>query len=78
MTQVMALVLVVGAIAALFLWMLRGSLTSERAESRLLKICRGDAGQAARLIEAELSRAPGISRDEAAGRAVQRFERDNR
>lgn len=48
------------------------------AEARLLRICQGNRDQADRLIAAELQRNATISRDEAASRAVQRHQRDNR
>jgi hypothetical protein len=48
------------------------------AEKELLQICLGNEGQAERLIEGEMNRAPGLSRDEAARRAVERYRRDNR
>ena len=51
---------------------------SRNAETRLLRMCRGDRGQVERLIEGELRRSPGIARHEAAARAVRRYERDNR
>ena len=77
MNQPLTLVVVVLAVVALFVWM-RGAGAGERPESRLLKICQGDQAQAERLIEAEIGRAPGISRGEAASRAVHRYQRDNR
>lgn len=48
------------------------------AETRLLRICQGNRDQAERLIDAELKRNATLSRDEAASRAVQRHQRDNR
>ena len=72
MLIVLALVVV-----ALIVWM-RGGSAGKRPESQLLKICQGDQAQAQRLLEAEINRAPGISRGEAAARAVHRYQRDNR
>jgi hypothetical protein len=48
------------------------------AEARLRRICHGNQEQAERLIAGEIARAPGLSRVEAAARAVARYERDNR
>lgn len=57
------------------LW--KGSRMSD-SERRLRVVCRGDAGQAERLITYELVRSPGIPRQEAVARALQAFRRDNR
>lgn len=65
----------IGALAA-WLWLRFGR--RERPEHQLRRICRGDDGQAERLIAGELTRAPHISRDEAARRALDRYRRDNR
>jgi len=70
----LALVVLVGV--GVWRW-LRGRDTPP-AEDRLLRICLGDQRQAESLIDAELRRAPGISRAEAASRAVFRYQRDNR
>ncbi len=43
---------------------------------RLLRACGGDVQRAARLREYETRRAPGISSEEAAQRAIERLERD--
>lgn len=43
---------------------------------KLVLACLGDRAQAERLIEYEVSRAPGISREEAKLRAIDRLERD--
>jgi len=48
------------------------------AEARLLRVCQGNRDQAERLIQAELKRNGTLSRDEAADRALQRYQRDNR
>jgi len=65
-------------------WLLVARLRSSRArgsrrsgEARLLRVCHGDAEQAERLIRGETTRSPGISRAEAAARAVERYRRDN-
>ena len=47
-------------------------------ETQLRRICFGDNGQVERLINSEMTRTPGISRVEAARRAVGRYQRDNR
>lgn len=75
----MDLLITLGVIVAgvlVWRWIRAGS-AGRSAESRLHQICLGDAAQAERLLEAELARAPGLSRPEAAARAVARYERDN-
>jgi len=67
-------VIVLGA----WLWLRRSSGASRQAETQLRRICFGDNGQVERLINGELTRTPGISRAEAASRAVRRYRRDNR
>lgn len=66
-------VIVLGA----WLWLRRRSGVSRQAEIQLRRICFGDDGQVERLISGEMTRTPGISRAEAASRAVRRFQRDN-
>jgi hypothetical protein len=61
-----------------WLWLRPRSGGSRQAERQLRRICLGDDGSVERLINAELIRAPGISRGEAASRAVDRYQRDNR
>ena len=48
------------------------------AKGELTRLCRGDAAQAERLIEAELKRSPGITEHEAARRATDSLRRDQR
>jgi hypothetical protein len=70
---------ILGAIVLGAWWWLRGARgASRQAEAQLRRICFGNDGQVERLINGEMTRAPGISRAEAAGRAVRRYERDNR
>ena len=57
-------------------WWFTATRGSGEAERTLRRTCMTDA-QAARLIEYEAERAPGISREEAARRAVERRRRDN-
>lgn len=71
-----AIALVVIVALGTWLWMRRRP--SYEAETQLRRICLGDEGQVERLIDAEIARAPGISRAEAASRAVRRYQRDNR
>ena len=59
----------------LWLWLRRDP--ARDAETQLRRICFGDQDQMDRLIEAEMTRTPGISRAEAASRAVDRYKRDN-
>jgi len=66
-------VVVLGA----WLWVRRRSGASRQAETQLRRICLGNNPQVERLINAEMIRTPGISRAEAASRAVLRYQRDN-
>lgn len=63
-------------VLGVWLWLRRGA--AQRAERHLRRICFGDDDQVERLINLEMTRAPGISRAEAASRAVHRYQRDNR
>jgi hypothetical protein len=72
-----AAVILVAAIAAT-VWFWMRSAPGRDAEARLRRICHGNQEQAERLIAGEIARAPGLSRVEAAARAVARYERDNR
>ena len=65
-------------VVAAWLWLRGRSGTSRQAETQLRRICLGDDDQVERLINGEMTRSPGISRGEAASRAVQRYRRDNR
>jgi hypothetical protein len=67
-------VIVLGA----WLWLRRRSGAARQAEAELRRICLGNDGQVERLIDGEMARTPGISRAEAASRAVRRYQRDNR
>ena len=69
-------VLLVAGLVVGWLWLQRQD--ARQPERRLRSICLGNLAQVESLIQAEMSRAPGISRTEAASRAVQRYERDNR
>jgi len=63
---------------AVWLWpRLRGD-RSRKAERQLRRICLSDDRKVERLIDAEMTRSPGISRAEAASRAVDRYQQDNR
>ena len=57
-------------------WWFTATRGAGEAERTLRRTCMTDA-QAARLIDYESGRAPGISRQEAARRAVERRRRDN-
>jgi hypothetical protein len=74
--EIAAVLLVAAGVAAVWLW--TRSQRERRAEAHLRQICRGNQDQADRLIAGEIARTPGISRIEAAARAVARYERDNR
>lgn len=77
--MVLAVAIVVIIIAGALYWLLRvlPAQPSEK-ERQLLKICMNDREQAERLIRHEVERSPGISRFEAADRAVWWYERDRR
>jgi hypothetical protein len=73
----LALVLIACVVGVIWLWRAhRGR--RHAAEKKLRRICLGNERQAERLIEWEMTRAPGLSRAEAARRAVERYQRDNR
>ena len=59
-------------------WLHRRWSTSRQPETQLRRVCLGNDGQVERLINGEMTRSPGISRAEAASRAVRRYQRDNR
>ena len=61
-----------------WLWLRHKKGSSRHSESQLRRICLGDDRKVERLIEAEMIRVPGLSRNEAASRAVDRYQRDNR
>jgi apolipoprotein N-acyltransferase len=77
MTGALLAAAVVIVIAAILLRSI-GWGTEVPAEARLLRICQGNRDQAERLIQGELKRNGALSRDEAADRALQRYQRDNR
>ena len=77
MDDPLPLLLLAGVVGAIWLWVAhRGRRYA--AEKELRRICLGDERQTERLLESEMTRAPGISRAEAARRAVERYRRDNR
>jgi hypothetical protein len=76
MDNVTGIAVLGGVALGVWLW-LRGR-TKRQPERQLRRICFGDDDQMERLINFEMTRAPGISRAEAASRAVLRYQRDNR
>ena len=77
MNDPLPLILLAAVAGAIWLWVAhRGR--KYAAEKELRRICLGDERQAERLLESEMTRAPGMSRAEAARRAVERYRRDNR
>jgi len=77
MDPLIALVLILVMAAGAWWWFGHAGAARE-AEMRLRRICLGDQSQVEQLIAAEMARSPGITRAEAAHRAVMRYERDNR
>jgi hypothetical protein len=73
-TLVIAGVLALGA----WWWHSRSGHGWDQSEVQLRQICLGNTEQVERLITLELTRYPGISRGEAARRAVDRYRNDNR
>jgi hypothetical protein len=71
------LILLAAVVGAIWLWRARRD-RRHAAEKELRRICLGNERQAERLIESEMTRAPDMSRAEAARRAVERYRRDNR
>lgn len=76
MDDAAAIAILIIVVFGAWLWVRRKA--SNEAETQLRRICLGDDGQVERLIGTEMTRAPGISRAEAASRAVRRYLRDNR
>jgi hypothetical protein len=71
---VVMIALAAGAAAAVFYtWSGR----APDPEQQLDRICRGDGAQAARLIAYEQRRKPGLTRAQAALRALESYRRDN-
>jgi len=72
-----SLILLGGIAGVIWLWVAyRGRRNA--AEKELRRICLGDERQTERLIQSEMRGTPGMSRPEAARRAVERYRRDNR
>jgi hypothetical protein len=71
--------LVIGiALLPRFLWQLLAGDASQEVERQLLRRCMGDEAMVSRLIEHELQRRPGLSRSDAAARALESLVHDNR
>ena len=77
MDSPLTLILLACVVAVIWLWRDRRGRT-RAAEEELRRICLGNERQVERLIEGEMTRAPRLSRAEAARRAVERYQRDNR
>jgi hypothetical protein len=73
----LSLILLVGVVGAIWFWRAHHD-RRHAAEKELRRICLGNERQVERLIESEMTRVPGMSRPEAARRAVERYRRDNR
>ena len=72
-----AVLVLVATVGLVVWWAVSRSGGARQTETRLRHICLGNAAQVERIIEAEQIRTTGISRAEAATRAVLRYERDN-
>jgi hypothetical protein len=72
---VIAYILVAGALAAAAVWWLTRSKTGPH-ERELVAACRKDPAQADRLLEHERRRASGLTREQAAERALRALRRD--
>ena len=75
MTFVSALVVL--AAVGVCVWWLRGT-RRPTPDERLVGLCHGDRSMAERLIAFEQKRSPGLSRTQAATRAIESRQRDNR
>jgi hypothetical protein len=72
------IVALVAVVVIAWLWFRHRRDSAPRAEAQLRRICLGNDEQVERLINGEMTRAPSITRAEAASRAVERYRRDNR
>ena len=78
MNNATGIAILVLAVLGVWLWLRRGGGATRNPERQLRRICFGNDAQVERLIDFEMTRTPGISRVEAANRAVDRYRRDNR
>ena len=78
MDNASGIAILVLVVLGVWLWLRRGGGARRNAERQLRRICFGNDAQVERLIDFEMTRTPGISRAEAASRAVDRYRRDNR
>jgi hypothetical protein len=78
MDNATGIAILVIVVLGVWLWLRRGGGAARNSEGQLRRICFGNDAQMERLIDFEMTRTPGISRAEAASRAVDRYRRDNR
>jgi hypothetical protein len=78
MDNVTGIAILVLVVIGVCLWLRRGGGATRNSERQLRRICFGNDAQVQRLIDFEMTRTPGLSRAEAASRAVDRYRRDNR
>jgi hypothetical protein len=78
MTTALVAIAFVAIIAVILLRGIGVGIGGASPEARLLRVCQGNRDQVERLILAEMRRNESLSRQEAASRALQRFQRDNR
>jgi hypothetical protein len=72
---VIGYILAAGALAVAALWWLTRSKVGAH-ESALISSCRNDSAQAERLLEHERRRVSGLTREQAAERALRTLRRD--
>ena len=77
MDNVSAIAIAGVIVVAAWWWIHRRWSASRQPETQLRRVCLGNDSQVERLISGEMTRSPGISRAEAASRAVRRYRRDN-
>jgi len=71
---VIGYILVAGALAGAVWWLVRSRTGAH--ERALVAACRNDGAQATRLLEHERRRATGLTREQAAERALRTLRRD--
>ena len=82
MSNTLIIVLTAGAFVAALLVAYaryqRPEARARRAFAELVRMCKGDSAQARRMVDGEKRRAPGLSEELAARRAIRNWRRDLR